>query len=559
VSLNRHSRYDAHVGALGTALQANGIATVAVRGEAVPMLANQAGQVDRVAATIKSGITPGSFVGVVDKRLYRVPGAERPIARDVVDAKIGKVLSDLPPEATLMVAGISDLSGGHAQLHVCVISGPGWTHTELRSSAAGRAPFVQLIDIAPTILAAEGIHIPSYIVGRPMQRSGTRPPSIASYVDDNRHAVDQRTLGQRVFLTLGIAAIVMLLLAASPWRLGRESARWLARLLAPAPAMIFLANAFPWWRWGQAAYGGIVIAGCVALGAATTLAARRHRAAGLVLVPIFSFAVLAIDQLLGAPLQLSAPLGDSPLIAGRFSGMGNLDFAVMATSALIAGGVLAGRLSRGPAILTAAAFAGAAAVIDGAPTLGNDIGGVLTLLPASLVLVGLVAQVRLTKRRVLAVALATIVVAVGVATADYARPATDQTHVGRFVGQVLHGGASTEVRRKLDAALASFGWTIGTFVVVIALVLAVLCRKRIRDALAASSGARAAAVSVTVLAVLGTALNDSGITVAAMATIVAVSALYGGGLTVAWARDPEPSPTTEPARGLARGVPRPLP
>jgi hypothetical protein len=171
----------------------------------------------------------------------------------------------------------------------------------------------------------------------------------------------------------------------------------------------------------------------------------------------------------------------------------------------------------------------------------------------------MVAQVRLTKRRVLAVALATIVVAVGVATADYTRPATDQTHVGRFVGQVLHGGAGTEVRRKLDAALASIGWTIGTFVVAVAVVLAILCRQRIRAALGASSGARAAAVAAAVLAVLGTALNDSGITVAAMATIVAVSALYGGGLRGAWAVDPESSPRTEHPPGLARGTPRPLP
>lgn len=547
VDLNRHSRYDAHLGALGTALQASGITTVAVRGDAVPLLANQAGQVDRVAATVRSGITSGSVVGIVDKRLYRVPGLERPVARDVVDAKITKVEHDLPPGAILMVAGVSDLSGGHAQLHAFVISGPAWTHTELRSSAAGKAPFVQLIDIAPTILAAEGIPIPSYIVGRPMQRSGTVPPSIASYVDDDRHAVDQRTLGQHVFLTIGIAAIIMMLLAAAPWQRSRDVARWLARLIAPAPAMIFLANAFPWWRWSQAAYGGIVLAGCVLLAAATTVAARRNRTAGLLVVPIFSFTVLGLDQLLGAPLQLSAPLGDSPLIAGRFSGMGNLDFAVMATSALLVGGVLGGRLSRVSAVITATGFAGAAVVIDGAPPLGNDIGGVLTLVPAALVLVGLVAQVRMTKRRALAVAVTTVAVAVAVAIADYSRPATDQTHVGRFVGQVLHGGASTEVRRKLDAAIASLGWTIGTFVVVIAVVLAVLTRTRIRRALAASSGAAAGAVAVTVVAVLGAALNDSGITVSAMAAIVAVSALYGGGLRAAWASDPGTSPRPPPS------------
>jgi hypothetical protein len=156
----------------------------------------------------------------------------------------------------------------------------------------------------------------------------------------------------------------------------------------------------------------------------------------------------------------------------------------------------------------------------------------------------------------LAVALTTIVVAVGVATADYSRPATDQTHVGRFVGQVLHGGASTEVHRKLDAAIASIGWTIGTFVVVVAVVLAILTRTRIRSALSASSGATAGAVAVTILAVLGAALNDSGITVAAMAAIVAVSALYGGGLGATWARERLPRPT--PPAGGAPGSPQPL-
>jgi hypothetical protein len=527
---NRTSRYDAQIGTLGSALQAAGFTTVAVGPRAVPMLANTTGTVSKTVASVKSAVTPGAVVAVLDTRLYPADILARTSGEAAVDARVAQVEQALPQGATFIVAGVSDLDSGYAQLHTFILSGPGWTHTELRSSAAGRAPYVQLIDVAPTILAAEHIHIPSTVVGRPVQPSGTAPPGIAAYVDDNHHALEQRTLGQRVFLILGITVIVAMVLAASPLRSAHAVARWVARLIAPAPAMIFLANGFPWWRWGQGSYAAILVGGCLVVALITAVAARWNRTAGLLVAPVFSFLVLGIDQLTGAQLQLSAPLGDSPLIAGRFSGMGNLDFAVMATSAMLVGGLIAGRQSRGRAVITAAVIAFAALVIDGAPQLGNDIGGVLALVPASLVLVAMVAQVKVTKLRLVAVALTTIVVAVGVALIDYTRPATDQTHVGRFVGQVLHGGASTEFRRKMDASLASFGWTIGTFVVIFAAVLAVVCRKRIAASLNRLPGGAAAAVAATVVAVLGVVVNDSGITIAAMAAIVGVSALYGGGL-----------------------------
>lgn len=552
---NQSSRFKADVGGLGSTLQANAVRTIAVGSTAVPMLADTAGRVDTVAPSLRSALSgaqapTGAVIALLDQGLYDVPPQQRPAARTRVDNRIAAVEQQLPRDAVFMVAGISDLSAGHAQLHVMVIHGPGWAHTTMRSSAAGRAPYVQLIDIAPTILAAEHIREPSFMVGRPMQESGDPVPSFSSFVNDDRHAVDQRTLGQHVFLTIGIAAIVMMVLAATSWARARRAARWLARLVAPAPALVFLANAFPWWRWGQPAYGAIVLFGCIVLAIATALISRRNRVAGLVLVPVFTCVLLCADQLTGANLQLSAPLGDSPLVAGRFTGMGNLDFAAMATSALLVAGIVGGSLARLPGIAAAATICAVAVVVDGTPQLGNDIGGVLALVPASLVLVAMVAQVRFTTTRVVAVVVATLVVAVGLALADYARPATDQTHVGRFVGQVLHGGAGTEVHRKLDADLASFGLTVGTFVVVAVIVLGILTRERLRRALAATPGAQVAAVAGVVVAVLGVALNDSGITIAAMAAIVGVSAFYGGGLTVPAAREPTgPAAATAGATG----------
>jgi hypothetical protein len=555
-SSNEHSRFDARVGGLGETLQSAGVTTVAVQKLAVPMLANFAGTVDTVASTVGKALQAlqalraAGVVGVLDPDLYAVPVARRPAARTAVDNRIAQIESELPPGSTLMVAGVSDFADGFGnspQLHALVLSGPGWAHTDLRSPTTGRAPYVELIDVAPTLLSAVGVRVPSYMVGGPMQASGSSAPAIAAFVDDNRHALSEPVLGQRVFLALGIAAIVMMVLAAGPVRRGHDAARWIARLIAPAPAVIFLANAFPWWRWSSWAYGAIVLAGCMILGAVTAVVARRHRIAGMVAVPVFSVVALSIDQLVGSPLQLSGPLGDNPLTAGRFTGVGNLDFAVIAASALLLAGIIGGQLARTPAIVAAGAIAVVAIVVDGAPQLGNDIGGVLALVPASLVLIVLVAGMRITKTRVIGVVVTTLVVAVGVALADYSRPATAQTHVGRFVGQVLHGGAGTEVRRKLDASLASFGLTVGTFVAGFAVVLAILARHRIRAALAAVPGGTAAAVGLAVVAVLGVAVNDSGITIAALAAIVATSAFYGAG--PGDARSGEPAGATAGASG----------
>jgi hypothetical protein len=122
--------------------------------------------------------------------------------------------------------------------------------------------------------------------------------------------------------------------------------------------------------------------------------------------------------------------------------------------------------------------------------------------------------------------------------ADYSRPATDQSHVGRFVGQVLHGGAGTEVHRKFDAAISTFGPTVGTFVAAVALAAILAGHRRIADALRSNPGLRAGVIAATVTAVLGVCLNDSGIPIAAMAVMVGFSAGYGafGGGAI----DPEP-------------------
>jgi hypothetical protein len=550
---NATSEYKTTIGLLGTSLDQAGVATIAVGPLAAPMLTDEDGtlptQVPTVAAAVAVAdhASAGAVIATLDPVMYDVlPDADRAPEARVADMHLAATVSGLPSGATVIVAGISDASSGSAHLHVLAISGPGWSHTELRSSAAGRAPYVQLIDIAPTIMSIEGVKAPSTVVGLAMQQSGASVPSVASFVDDDRHAVDQRTLGQRTFLVLGIATILLIVLTFLPSAGARVGARWLARLLAPAPVLVFVGNAFPWWRWGQPVYAVIVVGGAVAIAAAATLVASRKGAVWAAIVPLAATLVaLVCDQLTGAHLQLSAPLGDDPLVAGRFSGVGNLDFSAIATSGLVLAGLAGALIGGRRGVITGAAIAGVAVVVDGAPQLGDDIGGVFALLPGAIVLVALLLQLRITWRRAVVTVVATAVVAIGVALADYSRPAASQTHVGRFVGQVLHGGAGTEIDRKLHSALATFGLTVGTFVAVVTVVAIVAGRRRIAAALGSNQGLRAGAIAASVTAVLGVCLNDSGITIAAMAVMVGFSAAYGAyGAYGAGATDPVPAVST---------------
>jgi hypothetical protein len=160
--------------------------------------------------------------------------------------------------------------------------------------------------------------------------------------------------------------------------------------------------------------------------------------------------------------------------------------------------------------------------------LGDDAGGLLTLVPTSVVVIAVLAGIRLSLRRLVAVLGGTALLAVAVALADYSRPAASQTDIGQFVGQLLHGGAGTEVGRKAHSALATVGLTISTAVVVVAIVAALLRRHPIKATVDADAGFLALLAGGLTVAVLGSALNDSGLNVAAMVLTVAVGALCSG-------------------------------
>ncbi|HET6908175.1 MAG TPA: hypothetical protein VFH54_02465, partial [Mycobacteriales bacterium] len=309
---------------------------------------------------------------------------------------------------------------------------------------------------------------------------------------------------------------VTILIAFALILLGRAEAIWPIRLLLLAPVGVEVVQVVPWWRAGLWLYALLVGAVAVAGAAVATMIGVRSPRLAMLFAPGLTAAVLLADQLAGAPLQIAGAFGDNPLVAGRFSGMGNIDFGLTMACVLLVAAVVADLQRSGRrAAVVAAIFVVVALAIDALPVFGDDLGGAVSLLPAGALLVALAARVRVTAMRVVAVVVAALAAGVGVATLDYTRPASKQTHVGRFVGQVLHGDAWQVVHRKIDAVLASFDNPVVTAAVVVAVVVAIVLHRRY----ATPHSVAAAVLGVAVLAVLGSALNDSGVFVAAAAML----------------------------------------
>ena len=88
----------------------------------------------------------------------RCPRATRPGPRSTSRSAGCRTPSpQLPGETLVLLAGISEVNDGRPQLHVGIASGPGFdTGGWLDSASTGRAPYVQLIDLAPTALRRPG-------------------------------------------------------------------------------------------------------------------------------------------------------------------------------------------------------------------------------------------------------------------------------------------------------------------------------------------------------------------------------------------------------------------
>lgn len=305
------------------------------------------------------------------------------------------------------------------------------------------------------------------------------------------------------------------------------------------PVSTFVADLLPWWRWGGAPVFLSLVLAAVVLVVALILAGpwRRNPLLPMAVVGGLTAAVLGGDVVTGSRLTIAAPMGLQPLVAGRFFGLGNMQFALFATGCMLLAIVVADYAVRADRRRLGALGVGVigllAVVVVGTPGLGSDFGGPPSIVPMFGLYALLVAGVRLRPVRVAVVLGGAAVVVSLFAVGDWLRPPAERTHLGRFVASTLDGDIGPILSRKLSQNLdILFGssQTLLALGAVALLGLLLFAPQRLggpalQPVLARSPVLAPGVGCLLVGLLIGTAVNDSGIVVLAMGMSLALPLL----------------------------------
>lgn len=570
-------------GRLGDAVRASGRTTSFVGASPLSpvrlAVADGTGQIDRAATAVSLGVA-----GLINRSQTELSAGASLLAIDagwLDPVALDDLLAALAPpdgERRLILLVTPADHAARFGLRPLVVSGPGAPAGRLVSPSTRRDGLVLLADVAPTILRALELPVPEDMVGRPLRRLA-RPPDVPGLVAGDRLSRQRDTVWDPALL-----AIVPLHLATYAWAWRRHRRRRavvvptgpasagdrsagaaadlptaevaaadVPEVAGPAAvgsaarpsdragrilAVVGLALvAWPLATWivraapGAASLGRWAFLAGFVVDAVVVALARRLGGRGLAPLAIVvgaTIALVTIDLGLGGPLQLSSAFGGAAHSAGRFTGLGNAAFAVYAGCALVA--IHCGR-RRAPwmvALLVLVTLA------DALPSLGGDVGGVVTLAPIFALTVAALWG-RLSWRALfLAGAATTAVLGVAVAV-DLSRPEDARTHLARFVAG---GGRSSSIGGKVAQNLGTYE-AIPILAVVVAAAAAVavlLWRGRFRRFLPPGTPARIGVVAAVAVALVGNLVNDSG----PIVTLLVLSVLAPALVVRSAATDPAP-------------------
>jgi len=170
-------------------------------------------------------------------------------------------------------------------------------------------------------------------------------------------------------------------------------------------------------------------------------------------------------------------------------------------------------------------------VVIGAPFWGNDFGGAISAAPGFALLGWLLLGHRVRWRTVWVLAVVLVGAAVAVGLLDLLRPPESRTHVGKFFEKAGtdFGAATLVIRRKLHENLAVLTHSLLALCLLAAGALVLwlwFARPRsLRVLVDRIDTATATGLALAVVAVLGFALNDSGISIPGMMAAVFLATL----------------------------------
>ncbi len=447
-----------------------------------------------LALSLPEALSAGADLTIVDTARDASTDTDRITA---LDDALRQAQEQASPGTRIVIASLADDEDPGPQMAVLssgTASARGTSSGFVVGTSTHRPGLAQLTDLTPTLTTAlagrsapafdgQALDLPTSSTLTPAKGAAAPDDArISRLADDALHArASQRTVIPASTLLVGLA-VALLVWAAIALRTpepGRRPAvqrrvTWAAIGLSALPPALLLVNAAPWWRVGvrdgspsawapvSALAAAALVAVCVvglAAGIAMLVQRRRGTRAGLVALLVTAAIPLTwlVDAATGAHLAFNNPLGMNAVVAGRFYGVSNTAFALAAGALITVIAAAWNRLGRGrrTALILTCLLGGAALIVDGAPQLGADVGGALTLVPTLALLGAGLAGLRLNWRRWLAIGTTTLLVVGGFAVVDLLRPG-GPTHLGRFARQVADGSAAGVLGRKAYALVGPF-------------------------------------------------------------------------------------------------------
>lgn len=485
-------------------------------------------------------------------------GTIRRAALERTDEIVGRLRDLLTPRDMVLVLGPSGPTGTSFKEHLVPMGAWGrrpdggtFDRGWLTSPTTGRDGMVVLSDVGPTVLRAMDVAAPDPMIGTPAAQGGSRADGVTQLVELDRASSVRESFAAQAFWVIAIVLSLLAILAFVVFW-GRRR-RWHRLLVAVAyfclaifPAA-HLIRAFEYWHVGVLGSHLILYGVAAAVAVAASFVPGPRWAGGVGLL-VLSALLYASDVALGGPLQVNGVFGHSPLVAGRFYGVSNPGYTILFSSALIGLTGLAELGGRRRLPLWAVFGLVLLLPITGLPSMGADFGGLLAGLPAVGIAIALGRGWPIRWRTIVLFAAVAVAAAIGLSFIDLLRPPEARTHLGRFAELIVSGDVGElgmVIQRKGTSALNSLTVTRWTYFIPVGLaVLALLLHRPrgvLRDVLPHRPLLRAGLWGTVVAGVLGFAVNDSGISIPALALAFAVPFLVLVAVDAVEPRKPEPT------------------
>ena len=270
---------------------------------------------------------------------------------------------------------------------------PGFEPGLLRSTTTQRDGFVNLVDVAPTVLTYFGLDRPDAMEGRRME-TGEAGGSLADHrdflvninedglfrdglvgpVDERRDGARDRPGARRPSPSTGGRACGR----GGPSACSCSARSGCSGSSTPPTSRDRSTSVAT----AGSARGGRSSSGSARVIAAVCMLADRRRPVLAVLAGLGTMVALhLVDLVTGAHLEWNTVFGYSPTIGIRFVGQGNMTFAQLTAAAVLFAGLLAWQVPTRRGMRIAIALLAVTVIVMGAPFWGNDFGGAVSAAP----------------------------------------------------------------------------------------------------------------------------------------------------------------------------------